>query len=43
MAITPYLEYEELDEMREWVTDCEKEPPDELLACLTYDPKSDVP
>jgi hypothetical protein len=39
VALTPYLEYRSLEEMKKWVSDCRRQPRGEFCACITYDSK----
>ncbi len=39
VAITPYLEYHTLEEMKAWIAKCHNQPGDEFCACITYDSK----
>ncbi len=42
MAVTPYYEYETLDEMADLVEDCRRREPAYIVDCLTYDWKSSL-
>lgn len=40
VAIAPYYEYFEREKLMETIESCRRQPPDELLPCLTYDYKT---